>query len=462
MKTHQLKYLLIPVFSIALAACETLFKVPSPKNEITASLVFEDDGMARSAVSGIYAQIMGGSGALSGGVSSLTTLCGLYADELDNQASTTDMDAFYYNRLLPTNSTLMNGLWKDFYQTVSNANAAIEGLSKAGKLSPSMQKQLLGEVLFVRALAYFYLTNLFGDVPLALTTDYRVNNTLSRSSKDLVYAQIVADLTEAEKLLSAESPTPVQRIFPGKWAAAALLARTYLYTGNYSGAIQKSGEIINNKDLFTLSDNLMQTFKNTSKEIIWQLKPVVPGQNSTEAVHFIPVTATSATSRSISQDLLDSFAPSDKRKGSWTGSATAGGKQYYYPFKYQVKTSSPLQEYYVILRLSEQYLIRAEASASNGDLARAGADLNVIRAKSGLAPLEPTDQALLLEAITTERRHEFFAELGHRFLDLKRTGTLDAVMSKLKQTWSAHAALFPIPDIEITNNPNLLQNEGYQ
>ncbi len=458
MNIFRLYILLLTVISASLCACERFLAIPSPKNEITASLVFEDDGMARSAVSGMYAQIMGGNGALSGGSGSLTTLCGLYADELENYTSGGDLDAFFTNVLRSTTGSVMTGFWREFYQIINNANSAIEGLNQSKELSPALKKQLLGEALFIRALSYFYLTNLFGDVPLATTSDYRINSTLTRSSPTWVYDQIISDLKQAERLLNAEVVLPAQRVYPSKWAAVALLSRVYLYTGQFTEAAQKATEVINQKDHFTLTENLAQTFKNTSRETIWQLRPVLAGQNTPEAVQFIPV---STPTRIISAGLYNSFEAADKRKTAWIGNFLVSGKPFPYPFKYQIKASTPLQECYIVIRLSELYLIRAEALVKKGEVANGRADLNLIRNKAGLAAVISDHTQTLLDAIAEEKRHELFAELGHRFFDIKRTGSVDAILSKVKPQWAPYATLFPVPEVELTNNPNLKQNEGY-
>ncbi len=95
----------------------------------------------------------------------------------------------------------------------------------------------MGEARFFRAFCYFYLVNLFGDVPLATTTDSTINARLPRIPSDEVYQQIITDLKEAESLLSTEyldanlksyGGLP-ERVRPTKWAASAMLARVYLY-----------------------------------------------------------------------------------------------------------------------------------------------------------------------------------------------------------------------------------------
>jgi len=114
------------------------------------------------------------------------------------------------------------------------------------------------------------------------------------------------------------------------------------------------------------------------------------------------------------------------------------------------------------LRLSELYLIRAEARAKQGFLSGAQDDLNVIRNLAGLPDTTASSQEELLSAILQERRVEFFTESGHRFLDLKRAGQVTTVLDVVKPGWDVHEALFPLPQNELLLNPNLEpQNAGY-
>jgi hypothetical protein len=56
---------------------------------------------------------------------------------------------------------------------------------------------------------------------------------------------------------------------------------------------------------------------------------------------------------------------------------------------------------------------------------------------------------------------EFFAEWGHRWFDLKRTGTVEAILGAEKGVWYPNAALYPIPVLELQKNAFLIQNAGY-
>ena len=139
-----------------------------------------------------------------------------------------------------------------------------------------------------------------------------------------------------------------------------------------------------------------------------------------------------------------------------------GGKTYSYPYKYKVRNGFTVTEYNMVERLAEQYLIRAEARAQQNDISGATADLDTIRVRAGLPVLPISlDKATCLLAVEQERRIELFMEWGHRWLDLRRTGRIDAVLGAEKSNWTSTDSLYPIPFKEIQKNVFLTQNPGY-
>jgi ABC-type uncharacterized transport system YnjBCD substrate-binding protein len=139
-----------------------------------------------------------------------------------------------------------------------------------------------------------------------------------------------------------------------------------------------------------------------------------------------------------------------------------GANVFYYPYKYKNRSvATSTAEYLVLLRVSEQYLVRAEARAQQDNIAGSKADLNIIRNRAGLPNTTANDKSTLLAAVGQESRVELFCEWGHRFFDLKRNGQISQVMSPLKPAWRNASALLPIPQYERLNNPNLSQNLGY-
>jgi hypothetical protein len=120
----------------------------------------------------------------------------------------------------------------------------------------------------------------------------------------------------------------------------------------------------------------------------------------------------------------------------------------------------------MVLRLAEQYLIRAEAAAKGASsLSDAIDDLNVIRNRAGVGSLPHSlNQQQVIDAIEKERRLELFMEWGHRWFDLKRTGRATNVLSEyvIKQPWEGdYQLLYPIPETELEAGPNLIPNPGY-
>ena len=177
----------------------------------------------------------------------------------------------------------------------------------------------------------------------------------------------------------------------------------------------------------------------------------------------MPASDLSAPTYLLRPELLNDFESGDLRKQYWVAVREFGGDSLYYAFKYKVYGNyAPISESYVMLRLADQYLIRAEALAEQGNLANALDDLNLVRSRAGLTELSGLSQAELLDAIYHERRIEFFCEFGNRWYDLKRTGRVDAVLGLLKpDTWQSTDALWPIPQNQINQNPALKQNPGY-
>jgi len=450
---------LICVYLSLLAAapfysCKKFIEVSPPVNQLNANNVFTDDKTATAAIIGIYSDME-----FSSPISTyLTLLQGLSADELTSTSSDKGFFDFVTNTYLPNNR--YSAIVWDIYSNVYEANSCIQGIQNSNGLSPGTKSQLLGEARFSRAFCYFYLVNLFGDVPLVTSTDYRVNDTLRRTASPLVYIQIITDLVIAQSLLSPGYPTD-QRVRPNRWTSASLLARVYLYTKKWADAELQASSIINS-GLYTLS-GLDSVFLNNSNETIWQLMPVSPNFNTQEAALFIPSSTTEIPAYPLTDDLFNAFEPGDNRIQAWTGSTAIGGQLYYYPAKYKIIGGSPLSEYHIVFRLAEIYLIRAEARMQQGNTMGAIEDLNIIRSRARLPPLLPTlPPDRIAVAIQQERRIELFAEFGHRWLDLKRTNTIDLVIGALKPAyWQPSHALWPVPQDQRSADPFLSQNAGY-
>lgn len=447
-----------PVLLILILACTDFVTVDPPRTQVVSETVFIDDATAASAIRGIYSKMITvNSNFADGGGNSVTAISGLTADEFINYLNNPVSQNFYANSILPSNSII---LWQAPYQYIYYANSVLEGLEKSTSVSSATKNQLTGEAKFIRAFCHFYLVNLYGDVPIVTTTDYRVNSVIARSPASSVYAQIIADLKDAQSLLATDfSVSAGERIRPNKWAATALLARAYLYTDDWANAEAQASMVISNS-LFSLVPNLNNVFLKNSTEAIWQLMPVVSPYTPEGSIF---ISTTTPQYISLRPELLNAFEAGDKRRTSWVSSVTISANTFYFPFKYKIKsTTATISEYYMVLRLAEQYLVRAEARAQQSNVVGAQADLNAIRVRAGLANTTAADKASLLLAVEKERRIELFAEWGHRWMDLKRTNRADAVLSVSKApNWQPTDVLYPIPQSERSNDVNLTQNEGY-
>jgi starch-binding outer membrane protein, SusD/RagB family len=457
------KFLAVTATILVLSSCSDFLEVGSPSTQVSSVTVFEDDAAATSAMIGIYSEMISSSGFASGGLSSITLLCGKSGDDFINYSQNASAE-FAANQLDENNSYVNSYIWQEGYRYIYDANAILEGVSKSTKLTPSVKQQLTGEAKFVRAFCHFYLVNLFGKIPLVTTTDYRINREAPRMTSEDVYKQIIADLLDSKPLLQDDyAISGGEKTRPNRLAASALLARVYLYTKDYAKAEEESTRLI--ETALALEESLDDVFLKNSGEAIWQLIPQ-PGSKSTREGSIYILTSFPAEV-SLSDALMGDFEEGDLRASHWVGQIETEGTIFNYPLKYKVKSASALTEYSMVLRMAEQYLIRSEARVQQGKLTEAILDMDAIRKRAGLPPYQDiypqAGKDDLLLAIEHERRMEFFAEWGHRWLDLKRTGRANDVLGvKPLSSWQETDELYPVPLQEIQNNTNLLpQNPGY-
>ncbi|WP_306353955.1 RagB/SusD family nutrient uptake outer membrane protein [Flavobacterium sp. '19STA2R22 D10 B1'] len=458
MKTYNsIKIILILTLAAWFSACESFTEVDLPQSQLTGEAVYNDAATATAALSDIYAR-MRESGLVSANGQGLSALMASYSDELVVYSSSSAAAPYYNHTVSATNSSVAN-FWNTGYGQIYAANALIEGLENSETIETADKEKLKGEALFIRALLHFHLMNVFGKIPYITTTDYHVNAMVSRQSIPEVYEAVIADLLQAKMLLPDEYAVSF-RVRPNKAAASALLARIYLYNENWDLAAAEASTVIGNT-LYVIVQDPAAVFLKESSEAIWSLHAGLAGANTIDARTFV-FTATPPPFFALDNSLVNAFSAGDFRRANWIGSATNGTNTWYYPFKYkQIINTGTSKEFTIMLRLSEQYLIRAEALAHLGDIDGARSDLNVIRHRAGLSDNVSTNPADLLDAIMAERRLELFTEQGHRWFDLVRTNKAAMVIGAIKPSWDATHLLFPLPETEILLNSNLYQNPGY-
>ncbi len=344
--------------------------------------------------------------------------------------------------------------WTESYETINRANNVLDGLEV---LDASEVDQIEGEAKFIRGAVYFELINLFGKtwldgdpnanpgVPLVLTPTREITeaNNISRNSVGEVYAQIIADLTDAKDKLPESNGA-----FATTYAASAILSRVYLMQENYQSALTEADRVIGS-GAFELVASYADAFNqsgNTAEDIF--AIEVTSQDGANDFITFysaqerggrgdIDITEAHLAEYEDGDARRDLFYVDDlgiPRTGKWVPNASQDGN-------------------INIVRLAEMYLTRAEARFQTNEIDGAVADVNVVRARAGLAPLEAG--SLTIEAILTERKLELMFE-GHLFRDSKRTRQDIGDLS-----FSADELIYPIPQRELDVNENLAQNPGY-
>lgn len=453
-KTDHLIPLLISCAILSMS-CKKMISIDPPKDQLTQDKAFRDSATANALLNNNYALLEQRLNLL------LNKYLGVYTDELN----ATNIEQDYITSRIEINDARNYNRWTYTYQIIYQCNDFLEQLNKTNPLSATLIKQLRGEASFLRAYCYFYLVNLYDHVPLLTVTDVNQTQRASQSSTESTYRLIVSDLLFAQENLSPEY-MGANRTRANKWAAAALLARVYLYQKQYVLAEQQAAEVIN-CNLYTPLSAVGDIFKTGSREQILTLWTA--HGYTTDGANFLPPKPDLNANLFVTDGLYHSFENNDLRKNDWIGTFTetvnSHVNTYHYIRKYKNNEAvTGVPEYLSVLRLSEQYLIRAEARLEQNKITGADgalSDLNMIRTRAGLSNVTTADQNNVRTAIETERRHELLIEWGHRFFDLKRSGKLNAVMFAYKSTWQVSSGTFPIPQQEIAYNSNLSQNPGY-
>lgn len=447
--------------TLSFGACESFLGIDPPRDRVVAESAFSDAKTAEATVLGVYVSMNNYNSQFASGL--LTLLLASASD--DYYSAFTTYDEYKLNNITPSSSYL-DRLWSQPYSYINHCNKIIAGL-EASSLNENVKKQLSAEARFVRAFNYFYLTNLFNKVPLITDPDINTANTIGPSTREQLYDFIIADLKIAESDISDDyaSTTPgaeAERVRPNKKAVSALLARAYLYKGDWKNAETAATTVIND-NRYKVLDDINAVFLKNSQEAIWQLQTVnttTAGVNTWEGFTIVPALATSRSYYNVYQSTLDAYEANDKRKENWLRPYTVASETFYMPYKYKVRTGSPVTEYNMVLRLAEQYLIRAEAFLKQGKTKEAIDDINVIRKRAGLLLLPeslPVDQVTL--ALEKERHLELLGEWGHRWFDLVRTQRAVTVLSAVKGDFTEADTRIPIAESILLSNNKLEQND---
>jgi hypothetical protein len=448
---QTLLYLAMGLCIVFVFSCEKMIKIDAPRTQLTTDKVFTNDQSALAVLVSIYSTVN------NSVASNIAPFVGLYSDELISNSSNAGTVEFY-NSHLSANNTPNHNVWRSLYSVIYQCNAFLEAIAISESVPAASKEFYKGEALFLRSFAYFYLVQLYGNVPLLLETDVRVTSVATRTEQAVIYSQCISDLLISKQLLSVDYVTG-ERVRANKWAVVALLARYYIQQEKWADAEQACAEIINS-GMYTLTSNATNVFLKNSSESILQCWT----QNGFTQVGSVLVpSGTNVPTYQVSTSLMQRFEAGDQRRMHWVRSIVNNGQTYYHVYKYKqrVSTSGSSAEYTMLFRLGEIYLLRAECRLKQSKYTDAMADVNIMRQRAGLPLLMGAQPNQVKEAIEQENCVELFAEWGIRFFCLKRTQQLDAALQSLKPNWDSRRQLLPIPQYELLNNSQLSQNPGY-
>lgn len=439
-------------------SCEKDLEPEFPDFLLSGEATFENASTVDAALVNVYAGLRDNS-PVAGSIMGVNVLLGLYTDELDFYRADSQIDYTFYNHAVLPNNSGVEGFWNNSYKLIYSANAIIEGL-QTSPMTDLERNPFIGEAYFLRAYLHFYLTQLFGEIPYIKTTDYTINATVRRMPLDAVYNEMEQDLLKAKELLP-EIDSSGERLRASKGVAIAMLAKLYLYTQQWDKAFIESDDVINS-GLYNWQPDLNKVFLKESSSTIWQLKPEFEGAGTKEGETFI-FDFGPPFLYALTEAFMLGFEIEDRRKEAWTREITNGTESWFHPYKYkQGMFGGNSTEYSILFRLSEQFLIRAEAALQLGKFQEAKVDINAIRHRAGLPPITANTSQDIMNELMLQRKYEFFTEQGNRWFDLKRTGLASPILSPIKEGWKESDILFPLPARELLLNPNLNpQNPGY-
>lgn len=408
------------------------------------------------------------------------------AEEIPNQTENVAIDQFNANSRL----AIIGSSWQNYYRMIYRANILLAKIESADPAVVTNKNRHIGEAKFLRALAYFDLVRIFGDVPL-VTAPITPEETYKagRQSVAKIYDEvIIKDLLDAESKLPVKY-TGVDVGRPTKGAATALLGRVYLTRKDFANAETKLLQVTtmgyallpNYRDLFDYSKN-----EHHSEYIFDVEYEEGIAEGSVFPLQFFPFakvimdyygfsSGTPGNSASPTEILYKAFDPGDPRRAVTVNyGITVNGT--FIPIPSQsVQASKSFTTKYIapsaipsdskanwkVIRYADALLMLAEALNENGKTTQALTYLNQVRQRVGLAAYTGLTKDDAREKIYLERRFELTLE-GHRWFDLVRTGRAYATLQKLGMKENMTVFPLPLTQIQIINDPAILpQNPGY-
>ncbi|WP_028296723.1 RagB/SusD family nutrient uptake outer membrane protein [Olivibacter sitiensis] len=504
------KRYLLPIALLALASCSDDFLNQQDPNAVSVEAYFKTENDVLLAVNGVYQILRSGS---TVGESSA-----LYSEERSDNAGRDDNQSnagepFQFNdfSLLPSNSYLRTH-WATMYDGIARCNTLLARIDQVAFTEEALKQRYMAEVKFVRALLYFHLVRKFGDVPLSteeILTKDQADALAFRQKEEVVYQQIVQDLTDA---LASDLPNTQAEYAVGRTSKAAvnaLLGQVYLTMATTLSA--SSNENLQKAEQYLTAAYNLRTFgklneipyeevfdvdhKNSCKELIFQVQYLQGDQNySSSIARNNQARGETINSRFVStgvggnvkMDLVKDYENNDLRKDFSIKFATSPQVNDWFITKFRDNSDAAGTQGWggndwILIRYADVMLLLAEAKLHLNKNAEAIQLLDEIRERANLPSYatsmnDATYRAkypTLKEAILHERRVELAFE-NHRWFDLIRNydaqGLVNYFMAKDQADYgnakisniSLKDRYYPIPFDEYKLNPEkMYQNPGY-
>lgn len=473
---ERLNYIIF-LLACLLISCDDFIEL-SPQSSIGEQAFFKTQEDLEVALNGVYASLR-----FNGNFNSQWVYGELPSDNTD----VTDPGGFNPDNAFDDLSTMapsngrIEAAWRDHYRTIFRSNLIMDRMIDVD-LTVQQQDQIRGEALFLRALMYFNLVRMFGDVPL-ITHPSSIEDSFEkgRDPVEVVYEQVINDLTTSAMLLPSSYPNNNDKGRATSGAANSLLGKVYLTLKQYDAAESALRKVTG----YDLVDDYAKLFTPSNavsnRESIFEVAFISGnlGLGSRFTRAFLPndfldrgfIFSGDGKNRPTSS-LLNAYEDGDLRFDASIATSYINNQKdtvtdTSFPIKYIAPSTVPGDgdDNWIVLRYADVLLMLAEAINENsGPTSEAVSLVNQVRTRAQLSDLPASaiaSKEAFEDAIAQERRVELAFE-GHRWFDLIRTGKAIEALAETGVIIQDYQLLFPIPQGEIDVNPGVMtQNPGY-
>lgn len=475
-----------------MAGCTKTFLDLNPISNLNSRGFYNNEGDFNNAINGAYS-ILRRQGVYNDNIQLVGELRSDNA-EMGTTAGGSSRDAYHNlsNFRLTVDNAISRDIWDHNYLGIVSANGILGKIDELDA-SAEFKQRIKGEAEFLRALFYFNLVRIFGDVPLITETLNNIEEAYvkEREDKAKVYGRIIEDLKDASETLPLQVPGQAGRATRG--AALALLGKVYLTIHNY-GEAKTALESVINLQQYQLAPNyasLWEAANKNSQESILDVqftRSTIAGTGSRFFERYSPYLyphlsyySTGGGFNIPTEDMINAYEPNDLRKEASLRESYVGPNgievtgllgRFCYKFHNTPVQGQGSNDNWPLIRYADVLLMYAEVLNEIGFQPGGPAftNLNLIRSRAGLEDksygnanpdLTINNQEEFRDAILQERRVELAFE-GHRWYDLVRTGKAISVLSPKKGVEiKDHELVLPVPLTQIDINPRIKQNPGY-